>query len=293
MKGNENMIIEYSSEYYPDKLRKLEKPPTRLYAEGNIEILKDFGIAVIGSRTNTQYGEEMCQKFTQELVRYNITVISGLAIGIDSIAHKTSLKNCGKTIAVLPSGLKNIYPNENINLYKEIIKNDGVIVSEYENNVKATSKNFLERNRIVAGLGAGTLVIEAGYRSGTTVTARYTKQQGKPIFCIPSSLQNIKGKSTNELIKNGAKLITDIKDILKTYPNMKFVKKEICKKDIIIDIPPNLIEVYQILNEKPQNINEISGKLNKPISEVSYKLMMLQLEDKITEIPGQNFVRKI
>ncbi len=287
------MIIEYSSKLYPEKLKEIKKPPTRLYAEGNVEILKDFGISVIGSRTNTQYGEEMCEKFTEELVRYDIIIISGLAVGIDSIAHKTCLKNGGKTIAVLPSGLNNIYPKENINLYKEIIKNGGVIVSEYEDNIKATSKNFLERNRIVAGLGAGTLVIEAGYRSGTTVTARYTKEQGKTIFCIPSSLQNIKGKSTNELIKNGAKLVTDIKDILKTYSNMKFIKKEIYKKDIILNVPKNLIEIYQVLNEKPQNINEISRKLNKPISEVSYKIMMLQLNDKIIELPGQNFVRKI
>ena len=211
----EPVLIEYASEKYPERLRYIENPPSRLYALGNIKILNELGIAVVGSRTNTQYGERMCKRFTKNLVEYNINIISGLAYGIDSIAHETCLKNSGKTIAVLPSGLKNICRATNKNLIMPILKNNGVIISEYESSTSADSAKFLERNRIVAGLSAGTLVIEAGYRSGTRVTARFTTENERPLFFIPSSLENIKGKTTNELIQQGAKLVTCVEDIFK------------------------------------------------------------------------------
>ena len=220
------MLIEYASDWYPERLRYIQNPPSRLYVEGNPEILNEIGIAVIGSRTNTQYGERMCRRFVKDLVKYNINIISGLAYGIDSIAHKTCLKNSGKTIAVLPSGLKNIYPREHTELVQTILENGGAVVSEYEEDVEAEYKNFLERNRIVAGLGIGTLVVEGGARSGTSVTARFTEEQGKTVFCIPSSLENIKGKGTNELIQNGSKLVTNVKDILQYYPHIAFQKNK-------------------------------------------------------------------
>lgn len=285
-------IIEYFSKEYPERLREIDNPPTRLYVLGNEKILNETGIAVIGSRNNTQYGEEMCKKFTKSLVEYNINIISGMALGIDSIAHKTCIKNSGRTIAVLPSGLENIYPKENLSLLKEILNNGGTIISEYDKNVKADSKKFLERNRIVAGLAIGTLVVEAGYRSGTSVTARYAKKQGKPVFCIPSSLENIKGKTTNKLIQKGSYLVTEVDDIIKCYPNIKFSKRKLETKDIYIDIPQDLLQVYKIIKDIPQDINEISRKVGLPISEVSYKTMLLQLENRILELPGQRFVRK-
>lgn len=153
-------IIEYLSADYPERLRYIKNPPTRLYVKGNVDVLNEIGIAVIGSRTNTQYGEKMCKTFVKNLVEYNINIISGLAVGIDSIAHKTCLKKGGKTIAVLPSGLDNIYPSTHKELVQTIIDNGGAVISEYEDNVQADSNKFLERNRIVAGLGIGTLVVE-------------------------------------------------------------------------------------------------------------------------------------
>jgi len=285
-------LIEYSSDVYPDRLRDIKNPPSRLYVEGNIEILNEIGISVIGSRTNTQYGEKMCKKFVKKLVEYNVNIISGLAYGIDSIAHKTCLKNSGKTIAVLPSGLDNIYPAQNRELAKAIIDNGGAVISEYENNVKANSKKFLERNRIVAGLGIGTLVVEAGSRSGTSVTARYTEEAGKPVFCIPSSLENIKGKTTNQLIQDGSKLVTDAEDILIYYPNINFLPRQEITKKIYLDIPTDLIEIYKLINHIPQDVNEIARKAKISISDANYKIMMLQLEDKITELPGQRYILK-
>ena len=285
------MVIEYFDKLYPERLRKIKNPPTRLYATGNVDILNELGIAVVGSRTNTQYGEKMCKEFTKNLVEYNINIISGLALGIDEIAHKTCIKNFGKTIAVLPSGLDNIYPVANKKLAKNIIENGGVVLTEYDNNVIADSKKFIERNRIVAGLGIGTLVVEAGVRSGTSVTARFTKEQEKPVFCIPSSLDNIKGKTTNELIKKGAFLVTCIEDILSKYPNESFIKQQNTSKNIDEDIIPELSEVYKIIDTNPKDINEIAIKLKIPVKEVMYKVMLLQIDEKIKELPGQKFIR--
>lgn len=284
------MIIEYSDRLYPERLRKILKPPSRLYALGNIEILNNNGIAVVGSRTNTQYGEKMCKTFTKNLVEYDFNIISGLAIGIDSIAHKTCLKNSGKTIAVLPCGFKHIYPEINIPLAQEILKNGGILVSEYDENTKPDSNKFRERNRIVAGLGMGTLIIEAGNRSGTSITARNTIKQGKPVFAIPSNLDNKKGKITNELIRNGAYLVRNVEDIINTY-DIQFTKRKSKETDIYLDISEELIDVYKAINDIPKDVNQISIEVGLNVGEVNYKTMLLVMENKIIELPGQRFVR--
>lgn len=288
----DKIIIEYFNEVYPEQLRKIKNPPSRLYAIGNVELLKEFGIAVVGSRKNTQYGERMCKTFVKDLVNYNINIISGLAEGIDSIAHITCLKNSGKTIAVLPSGIGNIYPAKHRELANEILMNGGLILSEYEENIKADSEKFLERNRIVAGLAKGTLVIEGGIRSGTSVTARYTMEDENPVFCIPSSIENSKGITPNNLIKKGGHLVTEIEDILACFPDIKFVSRIKKKVDICIEVPENLRDIYKVIDCTPKDSDEIARVLKKPISEVNYKLMLLQLEDKIVELPGKRYVRK-
>ena len=257
----DTIIIEYAEKSYPERLRYIKNPPSRLYAQGNIDILNERGIAVIGSRTNTQYGEKMCKTFVKQLVEYDINIISGLALGIDGIAHKACLKNSGKTIAVLPSGLKNIYPSQHRELAKTIVDKGGVIISEYEDKVKADSKKYLERNRIVAGLGIGTLVVEGGIRSGTSVTAKFTQENGTPVFCVTSRLENIKGKGTNELIQKGSILVTCVEDIINYYPKLKFAKKNIKSQDIFIDIPPELRMVYKVINDVPQDVNQIAHKI--------------------------------
>lgn len=172
---------------------------------------------------------------------------------------------------------------------------DGAVISEYENNIGADSNKFLERNRIVAGLGVGTLVVEAGYRSGTSVTARFTNQNRKPIFCIPSNLDNLKGKTTNELIQKGAKLVVNVEDIIKEIRNLNkdiiLEKKKIKTKDFYFDVSPELLKIYKKITDIPKDINQIARETGISVSEVNYKTMMLQLEDKIFELPGQGFVR--
>lgn len=284
-------LIEYADTIYPEKLRELKNPPSRLYTCGNFKLLNKKGISIVGSRSNTQYGEKMCIEFTKNLTEYNLIIISGLAIGIDSIAHKTCLKYSGKTIAVLPCGLNNIYPKQNIELAKKIIKDGGLLITEYDDNIEADSKKFLERNRIVAGLGMGTLVVEGGYRSGTSVTAKITQELNKPVFCIPSSIENKKGFITNKLIKSGANLVTNVEDILNYFDNIKFKRKRknLIKKEENVIIPQELKQIYKCLKNEELDINQISRKCKISIQETSYKLLLLQMEDLVEELPGQRF----
>lgn len=279
---------------YPEQLRKIKNPPNQLYLEGNIKLLNAPGIAIIGSRKHTQYGEKMAKKFAKNLSTYGLTIISGMAKGIDSFAHKGALEVGGNTIAVLPSGLNNIYPKENKKLFEQIINNNGLILTEYDKNEEADSKKFLERNRIVSGLAIGILVIEGGYRSGTSVTAKLAKKQGKKVFCIPSSLENSKGITPNKLIKEGAFLVTEVEDIISKYPELN-LKKQVYEKTEKKDeyVENEYKEVYNALKyEKEIHINELAKIVNLNINEVSYKLMMLELEDKVISLPGNNYKKK-
>lgn len=286
------MKISIEDDIYPKQLKNIKKPPKQLYVKGNINLLKKPGIAIIGARDNTKYGEEMAKKFAKELSRNGFVIISGMAKGIDSYAHIGCIEENGNTIAVLPSGLENIYPKENKKLYDIIIKNNGLIVTEYKSDTIENSQRFLERNRIVSGLSIGTLVIEGGYRSGTSVTARITREQGKNVFCIPSSLDNPKGITPNRLIKDGAYLVTEVEDIIGKYNNLKLRKIKNSQKENteINEVSDEYKNIYSLLSkEKIIHINEIAKKLNIEISEISYKLMMLELEDKIISLPGSNY----
>ncbi len=275
---------------FPEKLKNIKKYPQQIFVDGNPGLLDTVGIAVIGSRHHSDYGKRMCEFFVKELVKYGITIISGMAEGIDSIFHKTCIANGGNTIAVLPSGLNKIFPKTNNNLYKEIINSRGAVISEYSSDIEADSKKFLERNRIVSGLSIGTLVIEAGYRSGTSVTARISKEQGKKVFSVPSSLENYRGVTSNKIIQDGGKLVTCVEDILEEFPEIYFEKQEISINNNFVD--EEYADVYNSLSYKPQHINEIAKKCGSTINEVSYKLMMLELEDYAIQLRGKNFIRK-
>lgn len=170
---------------YPQNLKSMWNSPNKIYAIGNIKLLNEKCFSVVGSRGITKYGEKYCKKICKEFALRDIPIISGMAIGTDTVAHKTALKYNGKTIAVLPCGFDNIYPPENIKLFQEIIDNNGLVITEYENSVVANSNRFLERNRIVAVLGEGLFVVEALYRSGTSVTARIATENNRKVFALP------------------------------------------------------------------------------------------------------------
>ena len=280
--GKSIQIIEYGEKDYPEKLSLMKKAPKKLYIQGNKDLLKQNGIAVIGSRHCTEYGKRMTRKIVSQLVEHDILIISGMAVGIDGEAHKQTIEKGGKTIAVLPSGFEHIYPKEHEVLYQKI-KEKGLVVSEYAPYVKPTSEQFIERNRIVSGLGIGTIVVEAGYRSGTSVTARITKEQGKPVFCIPSSLENPYGVGTNRLIQKGAILLTNIEQLWAYYPQLEKNRIRTTEKE---DIQPEYQEIYQSLKKQPLHINQLIQKTKKSASEVQFIITMLELDGRLEELPG-------
>lgn len=266
---------------FPEKLLKIEKPPKQLYYIGNINLLYEESFAVVGTRRITRYGIKNCKNFTKELVLRNIPIVSGMAIGTDAIAHKTALNYKGKTIAVLGSGLERIFPTENYNLFEEIISNGGLVISEYENNIKAQSNQFLQRNRIVTAISEGVLVIEAGYRSGTSVTVKYAKKQGKHVFAIPGNLDNPFGIGVNRMIKEGAILTTCIEDIFINYPQFMNRKwKEVSR------IKKEYKKIYEILEDGECTIDELLEKTKYNIKEIIKVLSSMELDNIVINEMG-------
>jgi len=214
MQDNNIEIITIRNKEYPDKLRVIYDPPVVLYVKGNKNILNEKAIAIIGCRACTKYGENISKKLAYNLSLNNINVISGLARGIDSFAHQGSLTAKGKTIAVVGCGLDRVYPQENLTLFNQIIKNNGAIVSEYIIGTKPLARNFPRRNRIISGLSNGVIVVEAREKSGTLITVDFALEQGKNIYAIPGNIDNPNAYGTNELIKQGSKVVTSMQDVL-------------------------------------------------------------------------------
>lgn len=281
-------ILKIDNKKYPERLRNIKNPPQELYVLGDETILSNKGIAVIGSRCYTEYGKKYATKFAKELSEQNLTIISGMALGIDSFAHTACLSVGGKTIAVLGSGFNYIYPEENKELFYKIISNGGAVITEFKPNIMPNSKNFPIRNRIVSGLSCGVLVIEAAYRSGTSITAGLAKEQGKKVFCIPSNLDRTKGIGTNNLIKEGASLITCTNDILEEL-NLEKIQENNERKIII---PPEYINIYNAIESEATNINIICKKLKTDISQINASLMLMELEGYIKSLPG-NYYEKV
>ncbi len=200
---------------YPQKLKEIYDKPIMLYVKGNKNILNNYGLAIVGCRECSSYGEYVAKKISYNLGISNINVISGLAKGIDSCAHIGCLNTKSKTIAVVGCGLDMVYPKENKHLFESIISNGGAIISEYVIGTKPISKNFPARNRIISGISNGVVVIEAKERSGTLITVDFALEQGKDVYVVPGNITSLNSKGTNNLIKQGAKIITNIDDIFK------------------------------------------------------------------------------
>ncbi len=277
---------------YPKLLRNIKNAPQQLYLEGNIKLLDTHGIAIIGSRKCSEKGSKMAKKFAQELVSQNITIISGMANGIDTYAHIGAIENRGNTIAVLGCGFNNIYPQENEKLYKQIIKNNGLIVSEYPPETEASSEKFIERNRIVSGLSIGILVIEAKHRSGTSVTAKIAKSQNRKVFTIPHDLSDKCGIGTNRLIKKGASLITNTKDIIESFDFLEY-KEELIKENKNKDEEKRepkeekYKKIYRLINKGENTPIKIAKKIGSSIKAINNILIMLEIEGYIKKEKGE------
>lgn len=286
-------IISIDEPSYSNELRLIKNPPKILYLLGNKKVLNDFSLSIVGSRTHSLYGASISQKFSFELAKCGVTIVSGLANGIDSYSHKGTLLAKGKTIAILAGGFKNIYPKNNITLFNQIIENGGATLTEYLPSVPAIRGNFLARNRIISGISKGTLVIEANKKSGALVTANFAIKQNKKIFCIPSNIDTTLNQGGHDLIKKGAKIVTNINDILNAYSNFNINK---FNSDIFSANTSNINDIQkrilQFLSNKPTNLELISKNLNINISMLNSSLTTLELQGNVKRLPGNNFILK-
>ena len=276
---------------FPDKLKNIRNSPKRIYAIGNTKLLYEDSFGIIGTRKISEYGKKVCKYFTKELALRNIPIVSGLATGTDSIAHIETIENRGKTIAVIGNGFGHYYPKENENLYNSIVENDGLIITEYEYNVGALKKNFPKRNRIIAALSEGILVIEAAYRSGTSITAHYAIEQGKKVFAIPGLLDNYLGIGVNNLIKEGAILTTKVDDILEHYPQF-MQKKRITIHDvqkINIDVKKEYKDIYNLIRAKNVSLDELLLEINEDVATTLKKVSNMELIGLIKKLDDGRF----
>lgn len=214
MRKNEIDIISISDKEYPENLKEIYDYPISLYCKGNKEILKQKAIGIVGCRDASEYGKKSAKYFAYQLAKQNIVIISGMAKGIDSYAHIGTICGNGKTIAVIGNGLDRIYPEENIELAKKIIEKGGLIITEYPLGTKPDKMNFPARNRIISGLSSGVLVVEAKEKSGTLITVDFALEQGRDVFVVPGNINSINSVGTNDLIKQGAKIVTNYTDLL-------------------------------------------------------------------------------
>ena len=250
--------IDVEEQKYPQRLLQIKNFPTEIYALGDINLLNTkHTVAIVGARKFTEYGNTVASAFAKELSKKDICIVSGMAIGIDGIAHNIAIENKGKTIAVLGCGLNYIYPAENEWLFHKILANGGCVISEYSPEIAPDSKKFPTRNRIVSGLSDAVLVVEARYRSGSTITAKYAKEQGKRVYAIPNSIYVKTGVGTNILIQEGATLIIDPIQIVEEVKNKKYINDtKIQNKKEVKNQKLKSRSYYNKSNRNRKNIND-------------------------------------
>ena len=271
-------------------LKKIPSAPKKIYAIGNISLLNEKSISIVGSRNSSEYGRKITKSITKDLVQSGIVIVSGMANGIDSVAHKTCLEYGGKTIAVLGSGFRHIFPKENEELFHQIIENDGLVISEYPIDTPVQMKNFPKRNRIISGLSIGLLVIEAAYRSGTSITAKYAKIQERKVFCIPNSIGSKNSYGTINLIQNGAILVRNAQDILKVL-GMEFLKESNTVKFKQLELlDEESKEIFNCINKNESiDAEGISMQTGIDISKVNELVTVLEIDEVIKSVGFNKF----
>ena len=284
-------ISTYWDENYPFLLKKIYDPPIIIYSKGKFLEQDNYSIAIVGTREPTSYGKNQTEKFAEEISTSGITIVSGLARGVDSIAHNTALKNNGRTIAVLGNGLDIVYPPENKKLYERIPEN-GVLISEFELGAKPDATNFPRRNRIIAGLSLGCLVVESDVTGGAIQTAHFALDQDREVFAVPGNLSIKQSEGTNHLIQKGeAKLVKNGSDIFEelNYKLNRVLKDN--KKLRVEIIEMNMFEekIYNVISDTITHIDEISIKSQMSMSECLVHLLSLEFKGAIKQLPGKNF----
>jgi DNA processing protein len=279
--------IDINSAQYPKALKKIIDPPRILYFMGNLDIKNKLAFAVVGTRRCSDYGKQATIEIVTDLSRAKFVIVSGMAHGIDTIAHQTALENNAKTIAVLGTGIdrKSIYPRENIELAEKIIEKGGAVISEFPPGTPGHKSNFPQRNRIVSGLSLGTIVIEAKFRSGALITANHAFQQKRKVFALPGSIYSPNSRGCHLLIKKGAKLVESAEDII----NGLQLDLTIIKKEINPDNEEEKLIIEILRNKKAMGIDEIIEKTKLTPAKTSSTLTGLEIKKIIKNLGGNIF----
>ena len=278
-------IINILSDKYPKILIQIPDPPPYLYVKGELPA-SGSAVAIVGSRRASACGLMIAEKLAKELAENGITVVSGMARGIDTAAHRGTLKGGGHSVGVLGCGIDIQYPAENRHLFTSI-REKGALVSEFPMGTTPRAENFPRRNRIISGLSYGVLVVEAAENSGSLITARYALEQGRDVFAIPGNITYSSSRGTNRLIKQGAKLVECIEDILEELP--QGVGNSIPASSAKCTLAPLEAAVYTFLSDAPLHIDEIIVKSALTVGEVSVILLRLELNGLITQLPGKHY----
>lgn len=299
---NNVTLIPLDSELYPASLKSIFDPPLVLFVKGEILPQDYFSIAIVGTRLASFYGRTMSEKLSSQLAEKGFTIVSGGARGIDTFSHQAALRAKGRTLAVLGCGLDIAYPPENKKLFEEIAKK-GAIISEFPLSMRPDKGNFPMRNRIISGLSLGVVVIEAPHKSGALITVTHANEQGREVFSVPGHADSFVSKGTNQLLREGAKLVENADDIIEELePILKSKINEfktnqlepIQEKQIPL-IKPQLSEeearLFDLLSLGPLDLDDIIVKSQSSVSAVSALLLMLQLKKLIRQLPGKQFAR--
>ncbi len=282
-------IIDFNNKDYPNNLRNIYSPPILFYVKGDLLKRDENAIAIVGSRRATYYGLSTAERLAYKLASLGVTIVSGMARGIDTAAHKGALKAKGRTIAVLGSGFKHIYPPENKEISEKIAKK-GAVISEFPMDISPLRQNFPKRNRIISGLSKGVVVVEAAKRSGALITADFALEQGREVFAVPGKIESANSAGVHNLIKQGAKLVDDIEDIVEEL-NLDF--SNVIKKQMVDSKQINIQEkeIISLLENGPMYIDNLSKKSKVKVDKLLEILIKLQIKGIIKELPGKEFIK--
>ncbi|HMA62569.1 MAG TPA: DNA-processing protein DprA [bacterium] len=283
-------VITIFDDEYPENLYNIYDPPLVLYKHGDFVDADHDAIAFVGTRKCTKYGKQVTETLVKELVRRKITIVSGFARGIDTTAHRTALKNSGRTIAALGNGVDKVYPPENRELRTELVKN-GVYCSEFALGTRPDAQNFPRRNRIISGLSLGTVVVEAGQKSGALLTSNYSINQNRETFAVPGRITSRTSKGTNQLIKQGAKPVLSVEDILEEIENLRKYPEKERQLKIEFNFTSDEQKIYDSLTFDPLHIDELSDKTGYDTHEALSTLLNLELKGAVKQFSGKMFAK--
>jgi DNA processing protein len=277
-------------EKYPPSLRAIKTAPPLLYVYGDYQPQDQFALAVVGTRRMSSYGRRAAKMLVQGAVAHGLTIVSGLALGVDTIAHQGALDGGGRTLAVLGSGLGCVYPSENRALAERVAQS-GAVISEFPLFLEPTKWTFPRRNRLISGLCRGVLVVEAPQKSGALITAKAATEQGREVFAVPGPIQPTTHSGCHYLIKNGAKLVETVDDILDEFSDIRPPKRSAEVTQPLPDLSDDQTKLIALLNMEPVHINTLTESLGRAVSDISVIIIELEMLGLIEETDSKHYIR--